>query len=142
ELGDAGEIELNAHGLIDLDLSDTWLLALSPDAAGNFALTAADLEKQPLRNRPLVVLAACNAGRAAPYLHEPWGLPMALIVAGARAVFASSEAIPDANAGAFFDAVLARSAHGESPAVALRDERLAWLHKDAGRWTRYVLLFQ
>ncbi len=142
ELGDAGEIEFNAHGLIDLDLSDTWLLALSPDAAGNFALTAADLEKQPLRNRPLVVLAACNAGRAAPYLHEPWGLPMALIVAGARAVFASSEAIPDANAGAFFDAVLARIAHGESPPVALRDERLARLQKDARSWTRYVLLFQ
>jgi hypothetical protein len=142
ELGDAGEIEFNAHGLVDLDLSDTWLLALSPDAAGHFALTAADLERQPLRHRPLVVLAACNAGRVAPYLHEPWSLPLAFIDAGARAVFASAEAIPDASAGPFFDAVLARVRGGQSPSVALRDERQLWLRQAVGSWTRYVLAFE
>lgn len=142
ELGDATEIEFNAHGLIDLDLSDTWLLALSPDADGRFALTAAELQRQRLRGHPLVVLAACYAGRAAPYLHEPWSLPMALIDAGARAVFASAAAIPDASAGPFFDGVMTRVHAGQSPSTALRDERLARLREDPGSWTRQVLLFQ
>jgi hypothetical protein len=142
ELGDATEIELDAHGLIDLDVSDTWLLALSPDADGRFALTAGEIERQRLRGQPLVVLGACYAGRVAPYLHEPWSLPMAFIDAGARAVFASAAAIPDASAGPFFDALLARVHRGQSPAVALRDERVARLRDDPGSWVRHVLSFE
>lgn len=141
-LDDAGEIEFNAHGLINLDLSDTWLLALSPDANGQFALTASDIERHRLRGEPLVVLAACYAGRVAPYLHEPWSLPMAFIDAGARAVFASADTIPDAGAARFFDAVLARVRAGQSAPAALRDERAKYLAADADNWTRHVLVFQ
>ncbi|HEX7842217.1 MAG TPA: CHAT domain-containing protein, partial [Kofleriaceae bacterium] len=110
ELAGAGFIEIHAHGMVNAAVSDAAFLMLSPDPGGHYALTAAAIRKQPLRGRPIVVLAACRAGATASYRHEPWGLPAAFVEAGARAVIASPDVIADADAGAVFDAVSARIA--------------------------------
>jgi cellulose synthase operon protein C len=142
EIADATEIELHAHGLLDLGLSDASVLALSPDASGRFALSARDVAHTTLRGRPTVILGACRAAQAAAYRHEPWGLPLAFIAAGAGAVYASPAPIGDADAGPFFAAVLARVRDHQSPARALRDERMRVLAKDSGNWVRQLLVFQ
>ncbi len=139
EMAHATEIEIHAHGLVDLAEADASWVALSPDARGRFALTAADVRARALPSRPVVVLAACRAAHVAPHLHKVWSLPRAFTDAGARAVFASPEAIRDAEAGRFFDGVLARIRAGAAPATALRDERAGWA-KDS--WVRDVLLFE
>jgi hypothetical protein len=142
-LADAGFVEIHAHGMVNAAVSDASFLMLSPDPDGRYALTAAAIRKQPLRGRPIVVLAACHAGATASYRHEPWGLPAAFVEAGARAVIASPDVIADADAGALFDAVRARIEGGASPAVALHDTRLAWLaaHPEA-EWVRSLMVFQ
>ncbi len=139
EMVHATEIEIHAHGLVDLAEADASWVALSPDAAGRFALRAADVHARTLPMQPVVVLAACRAAHVAPHLHKVWSLPRAFTDAGARAVFASPEAIRDAEAGRFFDGVLARIRAGVAPAAALRDERAQWPQDS---WTRDVLLFE
>jgi hypothetical protein len=142
-LADAGFVEIHAHGMVNAAVSDASFLMLSPDPGGHYALTAAAIRKQPLRGRPIVILAACHAGATASYRHEPWGLPAAFVEAGARAVIASPDVIADADAGPFFDALRARIDAGASPAVALRDQRLEWLaaHPDAV-WLQSLIVFQ
>ena len=142
ELPQATEVEVHAHGLVDLGLSDASVLALSPDGNGRFALSARDLLALELRGHPVVILGACRAAQDAGYLHEPWGLPLAFVTAGARAVFASPAPIGDAEAGPFFAAVLARLHAGASPAVALRDERLLALSRDSHSWVGQLLVFE
>ncbi len=88
----------------------------------------------------MVVLGACHAAEIAPYLHEPWGLPFALISSGARAVLASPTALPDAEAAAFFDAWLSRIRRGQPPAEALRDERMQ--RRGEREWIDQVMLFE
>jgi hypothetical protein len=137
----ADVVEIHAHGFIDLKRSDASLIALSPQADGRFALSAREVADLTLPRAPLVVLAACRAAYAAPYRHEPWGLPHAFLLAGARAVLASPELISDAEAGGFFRAVEQRILAGTDPAIALRDERARQLARDPSSWTRAVLLF-
>ncbi len=139
-LADAGDIVLHAHGLVDQE--NASYLALSPDAAGNYTLTAAAVREARLSGHPLVILAACSAARAAPVVHERWSLPDAFIAAGANAVLASSSAIPDADATAFFDALRARVLAGAPVAVALRDVRQQWISERAQDWVRDVILFE
>jgi tetratricopeptide (TPR) repeat protein len=142
-LADVGFVEIHAHGMMNAAISDASFLMLSPDAGGHYALTAAAIRKQPLRGRPIVILAACHAGATAPYRHEPWGLPAAFVEAGARAVIASPDVIADADAGAFFDEVRARIERGTSPAVALHDVRLEWLAAHPGAaWVRSLMVFR
>ncbi|TMQ24547.1 MAG: CHAT domain-containing protein [Deltaproteobacteria bacterium] len=142
-LADAGFVEIHAHGVVNAAVSDASFVMLSPDPDGRYALTAAAIRKQPLRGRPIVVLAACHAGATASYRHEPWGLPAAFVAAGARAVIASPDVIADADAGALFDDLRARIAAGASPAIALHDARLAWLaaHGEAA-WVKSLVVFQ
>jgi hypothetical protein len=142
ELTDAGEVEIHAHGLVNLDLSDASLLVLSSDARGDYALTAGAIRRHHLNGAPIVILGACQAGTTTLYVHEPWSLPAAFVDAGARAVFASPSPIRDAEAGPFFDAVLARVRRGEPPAAALRDERLPRLLREPQSWVRDVLVFE
>jgi hypothetical protein len=142
ELGAATDVEVHAHGLVDLDLSDASLLVLSSDAQGGWALTAGEIRRHRLEGAPIVILGACQAGSTTLYLHEPWSLPAAFVEAGARAVFASPSPIRDAEAGPFFDAVRARVRDGEPAAAALRDERLPRLAHDPGSWVRDVLVFE
>ncbi len=137
----ATEVELHAHGLVDLAVSDASLVVLSPDEKGKYALTARDIRGAHLSGHPIVVLAACEGGHVAPFEREPWSLPLALMNAGARAVIASPASVDDAQAGPFFEAVLERIRAGEDPARALRDERVARLAGGAGAWVRQVLVF-
>ena len=138
----ATEIELHAHGLVDLALADASFVVLSPDAEGAYALTAGEVKRRPLRGSPLVVLGACHAAPVAPSQKERWSLPAAFLQAGASAVLAAPALVPDGEAGPFFSAVRGRVRRGESPAVALRNERLAWLERQPGSWVDQVLLFQ
>ncbi|NMO17372.1 CHAT domain-containing protein [Pyxidicoccus fallax] len=139
----ATEIEIHAHGLVDPTISDSSLVVLSPEGDGRYALTADAVREQKLSGSPLVFLAACSAGRTTTSAaYEPFSLPAAFIDAGARAVLASTVDIPDA-AGRFFDGVRRRIREGAAPAVALRDERVKWLEKDArASWTRHILLIE
>ncbi len=142
EMVEATEIEFHTHGLIDPEVSNASLVVLSPEADGRYALTVREVRGQELRGAPVVILAACRAAHTAPFLHEPFSLPVAFAEAGARAVFAATVDLPDAEAGPFFDAVRSRIRAGEAPAVALRDERLVWLRRPGSDWVRHVLLFE
>lgn len=142
EMADATEIEFHTHGLVDPEVSNASLVVLSPEPDGRYALTVPEVRGQKLRGAPVVILAACRAAHTAPFLHEPFSLPVAFAEAGARAVFAATVDLPDAEAGPFFDAVRSRIRAGEAPAVALRNERLEWLRRPGSDWVRHVLLFE
>ncbi|WP_164020946.1 CHAT domain-containing protein [Pyxidicoccus trucidator] len=140
---DATEVQVHAHGIIDPGVADASVLVLSPTSdTGRFALTTRDLRGQRLRGRPVVVLAACYAAHTSAYIHENLGLPLAFIESGARAVLAATQEIPDAEASAFFELVLARIRSGAPAAEALRDERQDWLRRHGSTWVRQVLLFE
>jgi CHAT domain-containing protein len=143
EMAAAGFVEIHAHGLVNLAVSDASHIVLSPDVDGGHALTAGAIRGRRLRGAPVVILAACHAAVTATYLHEAWSLPTAFLDAGARAVVASPDAVPDAQAGAFFDALRARIDRGEPPAAALRDARLEW-SSTHGRsdWVRSLVVFE
>ncbi|QAT82500.1 hypothetical protein EJ065_0895 [Corallococcus coralloides] len=142
-MADATEIEIHAHGITDPTLSGASLVVLSPEVNGRYALTADVVREHRLTGAPTVFLAACSAGRTtALQSTEPFSLPAAFIDSGARAVLASTVDIPDA-AGRFFDGVRRRIHAGVPAAIALRDERQAWLSRDArAGWTRSVLLVE
>lgn len=137
---DATEIDLVSHGVISQASGESYLV-LAPES-GRDELSASRILAQPLEGAPLVVLAACHGAQTAPVLHQPRSLPSAFIQAGARAVLAATEAIPDQEASAFFQAVRERIQQGASPAAALRDERVKWLKEEEVRnWVEGVLLF-
>jgi hypothetical protein len=139
ELADAGYIEIHAHGIVDA--SDAAFLALSPDADGGFALTAGEVRATRLTGAPVVVLAACRSAATARYQGFRWSLPDAFLAAGARAVVASSTAIPDDQGAALFAALRTRVDRGEPIAhavAALRADRLA-----AGQsWAAGLMVFE
>jgi hypothetical protein len=139
-LARATEVELHTHGLVDLERSDASLLVLSRGKDGRTSLTAGEIRARPLTGWPVVAIGACRAARVATWLHDPWSLPEAFLAAGARAVIASPEPIPDAAAGAFFAGVTARIRDGATPARALRDERMKWRARDP--WVDDVLVFE
>ncbi|HYH99660.1 CHAT domain-containing protein [Hyalangium sp.] len=138
----ATEIEIHAHGLINRSISESALIALTPEPEGRYALTAEEIQHERLEGTPVVVLAACGAARLPPFIHQNASLPRAFIASGARVVLAATADIPD-SAGRFFEAVLARIRAGATPAAALRDERLLLRQAEPGaRWVESVLLFQ
>lgn len=140
-MAEVDEIEVHAHGLVNPNLSESSLLVLSQEDNGRYALTAGEVQTRRFRGQPLVILAACRAAHGAPWTYERFSLPVAFINAGARAVLAATVDVPDAQAGAFFDAVRERIRHGAHAAVALRDVRMEWLERDPESWVRSVLLF-
>ncbi|MCP3098889.1 CHAT domain-containing protein [Myxococcus sp. K15C18031901] len=140
---DATEVQIHAHGVIDPSVADGSLLVLSPEEEdGNYALTATAVQAQRLAGHPVVLLAACHAAHSARYFHETFGLPVAFVDAGARAVLAATQEIPDAEASEFFEPVLARIRAGLPAALALRDARQDWLRRPGGTWVSQVLLFE
>ncbi|HWM88240.1 MAG TPA: CHAT domain-containing protein [Kofleriaceae bacterium] len=139
---DATEIELHAHGMVNLGQPDASFLALSEEPGGRFALTAGDVRVATLNGAPLVVLAACHAARGAATIHEPWSLPAAFVFAGARAVVAPAAPVPDGDAAAFFADLRARVERGDDAALALRDARLAWLGAGRAAWVRDLIVFE
>ncbi|NMO16512.1 CHAT domain-containing protein [Pyxidicoccus fallax] len=142
ELAEATEVEIHAHGLVNLGVSDASLLVMAPEADGRYALTAGEVRRQKFKGAPVVLLGACQAARTAPYLHAPWSLPVAFAEAGARAVIASPIDIPDAEAGPFFARVMERIRAGTPAAVALRDERLRVLSARPESWVKTVVVFE
>jgi hypothetical protein len=141
-IGTAGEVTIHAHGAVDVALPDASFLALSPDADGRFALTTGDVRKSKFATSPLIILAACRASSAALVWHDTWSLPAAFVLAGARAVIASTAPIPDIEASAFFDAIRSKVRAGASVAIALRDVRRQWLGDRRGDWVRDVIVFE
>ncbi len=139
---DATEIEVHAHGMVNLGQADASFLALSEESGGRYALTAGDVRAASLNGAPLVVLAACHAARGASVVHEPWSLPAAFVFAGARAVIAPAAPVPDRDAAAFFADVRARVERGDDAAVALRDARLGWLSAGGAAWVRDLIVFE
>jgi len=140
-LADATYAELHVHGRVDLGRADASFLALSPDGDGRWALTAADLRQVRLAGAPVVVLAACRAAAVAPLRHARWSLPDALLAAGARAVIAPAEDIPDVAAGPVFAAIRARIEAGAAPAVAVAAERAAALARGEA-WAASIMVFE
>lgn len=143
EIVDAAEIQFHVHTASDRRLSDVPVLALTPDATGDWALTAERIRTQPLRRHPVVLLADCRAGEMAGLLHDAWGLPTAFLAAGASAVVAPPVDVPDSEATRFFDEVSRRIRAGEPPAAAVAAERRAWVarHPDGG-WGADVIVFE
>lgn len=140
----ADAIELHVHGVVDPRVSDAAALVLSQppgDGAASPFLTADAIQRVRLARRPLVLLGACQAARSARYGPLRWNLPAAFLRAGAALVVASPSPVADADAGAFFDRLRARIARGESPALALRDERMRALAREPDHWSRDLVLF-
>jgi hypothetical protein len=96
-----------------------------------------------LSRAPVVLLATCSAAKTAPYLHEPFSLPVAFIEAGASVVLASTTDIPD-TAGGFFEEVRELIRGRARPSAALRDVRARWLKEHPGDawWLAHVLMFE
>ncbi len=138
EAAEATYLEINAHGVADIETADASFLALSPDSSGKFMLTAADVRAAKLRSAPVVVLAACRGAQAAPYLYRRWSLPDAFITAGARAVIATDLDIPDPQAAATFAALRERVERGEDPVVAVAALRAA----APGTWIARIAVFE
>jgi CHAT domain-containing protein/putative zinc finger protein len=141
-IGAASEVIIHAHGIVNPAQPDASFVALSPEPGGRFALTTGDVRKAQFASSPLIILAACQASRAAPVWHETWSLPAGFIYAGARAVIASSAPIPDGDAPAFFDLVRAQVRTGVPVAIALRDARQQWLTERRGAWVQDVIVFE
>ena len=139
ELAAADLAEFHAHGFVDLGISDVSLIALSTDLDGSFALTARVIAGLHLSRAPFITLAACDAAYTAPYLHEPWSLPYAFLLAGARGVLAPATAVPDKDAGSFFRSVGDQILRGIDPAIVLRDQRMQ--RRTSADWVDAVVLF-
>ena len=143
ELATATEVEIHAHGFLDLGVSEVSFLALSPEPGGRYALTARDVRNTRLRGAPLVVLGACHAAAPASDRHEPWSLAAAFLAAGARAVIASPAALSDREAGPFLRQVREGIRRGQPIAIALRDARSAWASRgEAPATVGEIVLFE
>jgi len=138
----ASEITFVAHAVTNPDSNESVLL-LAPDKDHRSTITASDITQHTLRGRPLVFLASCKGALPAPVLHEARSLPAAFIQAGARAVLAASDFIPEVDAPRFFAGVRQRILDGALPAVALQKERQSWKAQGGERpWLDGVLLFE
>jgi cellulose synthase operon protein C len=140
-LADATYVELHAHGIVDAAQSETSFLALSPDPDGDYALTAATVRATSMRGAPVVVLAACRTATVAPSLHRRWSLPDAFLAAGARAVIATTDAVPDDEVGPWLADLRARLDRGETPAAAVAALRARAL-ADGKAWAAGWLVFE
>jgi len=139
---DATDITFVAHALVRPESEEAYLV-LAPGAGGDDALRASELQKAQLRGHPLVVLVSCQGARPAPILHEARSLPAAFLRAGARAVLAASDNVPEKDGPEFFAEVRAAILAGTSPAQALRAVRARWVDQGRGApWLAGVLLFE
>jgi hypothetical protein len=136
----ADVVDFEVHGIVDAQVPDGALLVLSEDTDRGYALSATELQAVHLERRPVVLLGACRAATSSRVRAEPWNLPRTLVRSGARAVYASLQDLPDHEVGEFFRKLTARLDSGEPPAVALRDERVAWI-KAGKTWVRDIVLF-
>jgi cellulose synthase operon protein C len=134
----AAEIQIHAHGWVDVDEPSAAALILSPDVDGDYVLDAARLRTLELKHRPLVILAACHAGRVQ-YSERPWGLADAFLRAGARAVVAGTGEVLDSASAESMSLLAARTRTGRDVAEVLRDLRVA--RRDQP-WLNSILVFE
>jgi hypothetical protein len=140
QLTNADVVDFEVHGIVDAQVPDGAVLVLTEDAHRDYALSATELRTVRLERRPVVFLGACRAATPSRLRTEPWSLPGTLVRSGARAVYASLQDLPDHEVGDFFQRVTTRLDMGEAPAIALRNERLAWVKAGKPR-VRDVVLF-
>src|SRR5262249_28054488 len=128
-----------AHGVTDAQEPTAASLILSPDAQGNYLLTAAEVRTAALTGSPIVILAGCSAGRVQ-VSPAPWGVARSCIEAGARAVIAPTEPISDAGASEVFSSLIERIRGGAEPADALVAERRT--RGAAVGWLSSIVVFE
>jgi CHAT domain-containing protein/tetratricopeptide (TPR) repeat protein len=115
-----------ASGLRPLDSA----IILSPDAGG-YKLIARDIMAQPLTAR-LVTISSCQGAGERTYAGEGLvGLAWAFLHAGASEVIAAVLDVNDAVTPTLMDDFYAGIQSGHSPATALRDAKLKFVHKDS-----------
>jgi hypothetical protein len=140
-VADAELVVINAHGITDANEPSAASLVLSPDPKlkGSYWLTADRVKKARLARSPVVILAACHAGRVQ-VSTEPWSLASSFLAAGARAVIAPTTEIPDQDANEVFESIIGRMQAGSSPEQAVAKER----EERGGRspWLANVVVFQ
>jgi hypothetical protein len=135
----AGLIVIVAHGVTDAREPAAASLILSPDRDGEYLLTAAKVRSAQLASAPIVILAGCDAGRVQ-VAQEPWSLATSFLAAGARAVIAPTEQIPDEEAGKAFASLVARIRGGANAVDALHAERMA--HGPGAAWLSSIVVFE
>jgi hypothetical protein len=113
-------------------------LILTPDAHGDYLLTAAKVRAARFSGAPVVVLAGCYAGRVQ-VSAEPWSLATSFIEAGARVVIAPTEPIPDASATRVFQSLVEQIRAGVDPVDAVVAERTA--PGTAAAWLSSIVIF-
>ncbi|HWU89041.1 MAG TPA: CHAT domain-containing protein, partial [Kofleriaceae bacterium] len=123
-ISDAELVVINAHGITDANEPSAASLVLSPDAKGSYWLTADRVRQARLAGAPVVILAACHAGRVQ-VTTEPWSLASSFLAAGARAVIAPTTEISDDTANGVFESIVKRMQSGRSPEQAVAEEREA-----------------
>jgi CHAT domain-containing protein len=116
-------LHLSVHGKFNASEPMLSYIALAPGGADDGKLTAAEMFGLPLDNSRLVVLSACETGRAeATHANEILGLERALIYAGAGTLVLSYwEVDSDATAlwmRTFYEAALTRPV-AEAARIAL-----------------------
>lgn len=126
-----------AHGSTATEEPTAAALALSPDAQGDYLLTASKVRSAVLAGAPVVVLAGCDAGRVQ-VSTEPWSLATSFLQAGARVVIAPTEPVPDASD--VFRSLIERIRNGADPAQALVAERSS--QGAAGDWLSSIVIFE
>jgi CHAT domain-containing protein len=127
-------------------LSGIALAGANRDLAGVGAdglLFALEAEGLNLDGTELVVLSACDTAQGSiDYSEGVFGLARALRTAGARNVLVTLWKLKDGEAHEFmvdfYKNWLTQSR--SDPAKALRDTRLAWIHRDPSDWAPYVLV--
>jgi hypothetical protein len=140
-IADAELVVINAHGITDANEPSAASLVLSPDPKlkGSYWLTAEKVRQARLSRAPVVILAACHAGRVQ-VSTEPWSLASSFLAAGARAVIAPTTEIPDKDANEVFESIVKRMQSGSSPEQAVAREREARGGKSP--WLASVVVFQ
>jgi hypothetical protein len=136
-IADADLAVINAHGVTDANEPSAASLVLSPDPAGSYWLTADQVGHARLSRAPVIILAACHAGRVQ-VSAEPWSLASSFLHAGARAVIAPTTEIPDDTANEVFASIVKRMQAGRSPDQAVAEER----HARGTPWLASVVVFQ
>jgi hypothetical protein len=127
-----------AHGVTHAEEPSAASLILSPDAHGDYLLTAAKVRAARFSGAPVVVLAGCYAGRVQ-VSAEPWSLATSFIEAGARVVIAPTEPIPDASATRVFQSLVEQIRAGVDPVDAVVAERTA--PGTAAAWLSSIVIF-
>jgi cellulose synthase operon protein C len=141
ELPRASFIDFRVHGVADAEISEHTALVLSADAEGRYLLTPNELRTINLPRRPVVILAACQSASRPTNHPDPSELAGGFVRAGARAVYATTTPVPDAEADAFFGRIRTALSAGRSPAAALRDARASWPNS-SNSWVSGVLAFE